>query len=198
MKNSISRIEPKGGNDSNLENNGRDQNQFNFQVSPVLENEARIGEGSLPGSFRRQRRKVTTNINTIRERSESSEEVSTSNSPNKPSKVNQKPRRSWKLSKTCLRVNSGQAALMSAFGLSIYVILSISLVSSNNKNWPWGLWYFCSLIFDQFLFSPLLSMIQFIPLYRFFFKPKCWISKKVTPCLIGKDIMIVFQSKFPK
>lgn len=79
---------------------------------------------------------------------------------------------------------------------SIFLILKIS-TNSSGDSWPWGFWYVAALIFDQCIFQPITSLIQFSLLFRFIKNSmnKEWKNAPVTRFVIGKDIMTIVESK---
>lgn len=79
---------------------------------------------------------------------------------------------------------------------SFFLIWKIS-TNSNGNSWPWGFWYVAALIFDQCIFQPVTTALQFIFLYRFVqnsMKSE-WKKASFTRLLIGNDIMAVVESK---
>lgn len=136
---------------------------------------------------------------------ESTKELNPLNGQQKPEdqkkeEVPEKPT-GWQKFKTFLAQPSRSKQLI---GIALMIgvgVAAVSLVSKIGANagahaWPSGYWYLAALAFDQGLFHPLSSLVQFSLFYAYINKPDLASGfKTLTRLVISSDILSVFDSK---
>jgi hypothetical protein len=89
----------------------------------------------------------------------------------------------------------GRTALTTVTMGSLYSIMAISTTSKSKGSWPWGFWYAFSLGFDLLVFQPLMTLCQFLLVFKYVTKSPSAGFKLFVRLIIGKDIMTVFDGK---
>lgn len=117
-----------------------------------------------------------------------------------PQKVTDNPKASKHLSKIKQNIFTKKFfGVLLSWGValgSVYIIWAISVANSNQNSWPWGFWYVAALIFDQAIFNPTMTLLQFTLLHKYINSIKLsdnW--KTAVRWIIGKDILAIVDSK---
>ena len=105
------------------------------------------------------------------------------------------PEQSWWEKNWLLRKTLGFLFIGAVMAGSAYIIFSISLGGDrDNTNWPWGLWYFFSLLIDVFMIQPVFAFGYFILVWRFYnCQPIGCCGGILTAMLISSDVRDAFS-----
>jgi hypothetical protein len=161
-------------------------------------------EKEKPSAFNAQGKRSASNqgnIGLVEDFNPSSEkELITPSSPDSQTKEEtQKQASGWQKLKNAITQPSKTKqiigkVLMAGVAAGAIALVSTTGSSSSASAWPAGYWYVAAMAFDQGVFHPVASLLQFSLLYSYVSKPGLPAGFKVlTRWLINKDILKVFD-----